>query len=76
MEKRLIKRYTNRKLYDTMLHKYITLTQVISYVKEGYNIEVIDNDTNRDLTNYVLMSSLSAIKIDSETLKTIINNHA
>ncbi len=50
---RLIKRYGNRKLYDTHTSTYITLHGVATLVREGHDVRVIDNDTGEDLTALV-----------------------
>lgn len=47
---RLIKRYGNRKLYDTLHSRYITLQEIARLVRGGNEIRVVDNDTGEDLT--------------------------
>jgi polyhydroxyalkanoate synthesis repressor PhaR len=47
---RIIRRYSNRKLYDTQESHYVTLTQVAGLVRNGEEIRVIAKDTNSDLT--------------------------
>ena len=51
---RLIKRYANRKLYDTRDSRYVTLLQIAEYVREGEHVTIIDNTTKEDLTNVTL----------------------
>ncbi len=51
---RLIKRYSNRKLYDTETRSYITLDGLSSLVANGEEIRVVDNDTKEDLTSVIL----------------------
>lgn len=53
-EKHLIKKYANRKLYDTNTSRYITLNGISELVREGYDIEVVDRETNADLTPLIL----------------------
>ncbi len=55
---RLIKRYSNRKLYDTELRSYITLDGLAALVVGGEEIRVVDNDTDEDLTSVVLSQIL------------------
>jgi len=50
---RLIKRYGNRKLYDTQQSAYITLDAIAALVRGGHDVRVIDNDTGADLTALV-----------------------
>jgi polyhydroxyalkanoate synthesis repressor PhaR len=47
---RMIKRYGNRKLYDTQESRYVTLEAIASFVKLGEEVHVVDNDTGEDLT--------------------------
>jgi polyhydroxyalkanoate synthesis repressor PhaR len=47
---RMIKRYGNRKLYDTQESRYVTLEAIASFVKQGEEVRVVDNDTGEDLT--------------------------
>jgi polyhydroxyalkanoate synthesis repressor PhaR len=51
---RVIKRYANRKLYDTRDSRYVTLLQIAEYVKGGEDVTIIDNTTKEDLTNATL----------------------
>ena len=49
-EVRTIKRYQNRKLYDTHQSCYVTLEEIAHIVREGHEIVVIDNRTKNDIT--------------------------
>jgi len=51
---RRIKRYSNRKLYDTIRRQYITLQDVSRLVSQGETIEVVDHDSGQDVTAIVL----------------------
>lgn len=51
---RAIKRYANRKLYDTRESRYVTLQQIAKYVRDGEEVLIIDNTTKEDLTNVTL----------------------
>jgi polyhydroxyalkanoate synthesis repressor PhaR len=53
---RVIKKYANRKLYDTTAKKYLTLDELAQLVHQGEEIQVIDNDTKQDITSVVLSS--------------------
>jgi BMFP domain-containing protein YqiC len=53
-QKHLIKKYANRKLYDTQTSRYITLEGISQLVREGRDIQVVDRDTGRDLTALIL----------------------
>lgn len=55
---RTIKRYSNRKLYDTEDKRYITLDQIAELVRDGQDIRVVENQTGQDLTNVTLSQIL------------------
>ena len=52
---RLIKKYPNRRLYDTETSSYITLSEVKLLVLEHAEFQVVDAKTNQDLTRSILM---------------------
>lgn len=51
---RVIKRYSNRKLYDTETKQYITLNQIANLVRENEELQVVDNTSGEDLTALTL----------------------
>jgi len=53
-EPRVIKRYSNRKLYDTANSRYVTLDQIAVLVKAGEEVSIIDNTSKDDLTSVTL----------------------
>ena len=53
-ERHLIKKYANRKLYDTRTSRYITLDEIAQLVRDGHEIEVVDRDNGADLTQVTL----------------------
>ena len=50
----LIKRYPNRKLYNTDAKRYITLDSIADLIRDGYDVEVRDHETSEDLTGVTL----------------------
>ena len=48
--RRVIKRYDNRKLYDTVDKRYVSLPDLARMVRQGDEVEVLDNVTGEDLT--------------------------
>jgi polyhydroxyalkanoate synthesis repressor PhaR len=52
---RLIKKYPNRRLYDTQTSTYITLADVKQLVLDTEEFHVIDAKTNEDLTRAILL---------------------
>ena len=53
-EPKVIKRYTNRKLYDTVESRYVTLDEIAEMVKQGVEVKIIDNRSKEDLTSVTL----------------------
>jgi polyhydroxyalkanoate synthesis repressor PhaR len=53
-EPKVIKRYTNRKLYDTVESRYVTLDEIAEMIKGGTEVKIIDNRTKEDLTSVTL----------------------
>jgi polyhydroxyalkanoate synthesis repressor PhaR len=55
---RTVKRYANRKLYDTADKRYVTLDQIATLIREGEEIKVVDNESGEDLTSVTLSQIL------------------
>lgn len=62
---RTIKRYANRKLYDTAEKRYLTLAHLGELVGDGERIRVVDNDSGEDITNVILSKALSGKEKES-----------
>jgi polyhydroxyalkanoate synthesis repressor PhaR len=60
---RIIKKYPNRRLYDTELSRYITLSDVRELVMTGVPFRVLDTGTDADLTRAILLQ----IMLEEET---------
>ncbi len=54
-KERLIKKYPNRRLYDTSTSCYITLDEVRNLVVEGIPFKVVEKKTDEDLTRNILL---------------------
>ncbi len=54
-DKRIIKKYPNRRLYDTAISKYITLDDIRHLVLENSDFTVIDAKTKADITRNILL---------------------
>lgn len=63
---RLIKKYPNRRLYDTELSRYVTLADVRDLIIEGWDIRVTDTANGADITR----STLLQIMLDEESTGT------
>ncbi len=53
-KERIIKRYQNRKLYDTSQSRYVTLNDIADMIKAGEDVKIIDNQSKEDLTSLTL----------------------
>ncbi len=51
---RVIKRYESRKLYDTEESRYVSLEDIARWVREGQQVQVVDNGTSEDVSAQVL----------------------
>jgi len=57
-----IKRYANRKLYDTKSKQYITLDKIAKLLKAGEEVSVLDNKTGEDITAATISQILARAK--------------
>lgn len=55
---RIIKRYANRKLYDTYDSRYVKLDELSAMLSEGIDFQIIDNETKEDITRVTLAQIL------------------
>lgn len=58
-EPRLIKKYPNRRLYDTQTSAYVTLDKIVELVQGGTNLLVIDRKTEKDITTSILLQVIT-----------------
>ncbi|OGT46111.1 MAG: polyhydroxyalkanoate synthesis repressor PhaR [Gammaproteobacteria bacterium RIFCSPHIGHO2_12_FULL_41_20] len=56
---RIIKKYPNRRLYDTDTSRYITLDDIKQLILKHLDFKVVDVRTEEDMTNYVLLQIIS-----------------
>jgi len=50
----IIKKYLNRKLYDTEKSKYVTISDIAEMIQNDIEIKVLDNKTSEDITNIIM----------------------
>lgn len=63
---RVIKRYANRKLYDTRDSRYVTLPQIGELVRNGEDVQIIDNRTKENLTSVTLAQIIYGAEKNAE----------
>jgi polyhydroxyalkanoate synthesis repressor PhaR len=79
---RVIKRYSNRKLYDTKDSRYVTLLQIAEMLRSGEDVQIIDNNTKDDLTEVTLAQIIyeeqkaHSRSVPLQTLKELIHARA
>jgi len=57
-EARIIKRYSNRKLYDLAESRYVTLQEVAAFLEAGHEVQIVDNKTKEDITSVTMAQIL------------------
>src|SRR5438874_13828610 len=68
MEKaKVIKRYQNRKLYDTQASCYVTLDEIAEMIQQGEEVCVVDNRNQKDITAATLTQIIFEKQKRSET---------
>src|SRR5256886_13034231 len=67
-EPRTIKKYPNRRLYDTVESRYITLPDIRPLVIERIDFLVVDKKNQRDITRSILLQGIAAQEHDGEPL--------
>ncbi len=68
MEKaKIIKRYQNRKLYDTDASCYVTLDEIAEMIQQGEEVAVVDNRNQKDITALTLTQIIFEKQKKSET---------
>lgn len=65
---RLIKKYPNRRLYDTETSKYITLANLKDLMVSGAVIRVVDSNSDEDLTRSILMQIIMEAEAAGEPI--------
>ncbi len=69
-EVRIIKKYPNRRLYDTGKSRYVTIDDVRQLVVDGVDFKVIDTPTEADITRNVLIQIIIEQESGKEALFT------
>jgi polyhydroxyalkanoate synthesis repressor PhaR len=64
-EPRLIKKYPNRRLYDTVLSRYITITDIRTLIAAGTRPRIIEQRSGADITRSVLLQVVTEQELGS-----------
>ena len=67
-DKRIIKKYPNRRLYDTAQSKYVTLSDVRELVLDGVAFCVIDKKSSEDITRSILLQIIIEQEEDGDPM--------
>ena len=70
-KKRVIKKYPNRRLYDTEESRYVTLTDIKKLVTERIHFSVTDKKTGEDITRSILLQIITEQEEEGEPLFTV-----
>ena len=62
-DKIIITKYSSRRLYNTQTSEYVTLDQIAEFIREGKEVQIIDKETNEDVTNQYLLQIISDYEI-------------
>jgi len=63
----VIKKYGNRRLYDTSNSRYVNLDDIARYVREGKHVQVVDAKTGQDLTRVTLTQIITEDAKEKQT---------
>jgi len=67
-EQRIIKKYPNRRLYDTEESRYITLTDIRELVNERVDFIVVEKKTGNDITTQILLQVITDQELQGNTI--------
>ena len=62
-DKVIITKYSSRRLYNTQTSEYVTLDQIAEFIRDGKEVQIIDKETNEDVTNQYLLQIISDYEI-------------
>ncbi len=69
---RIIKRYNNRRFYDTLLKKTIHLEDIATYIQNGEEIQIIDHNSNIDITAKVIAQTFFKLATQNKNQEFVI----
>jgi polyhydroxyalkanoate synthesis regulator protein len=69
---KVLRKYSNRKIYDVEQSKYVNHPEIATMLKKGIEVQVVDHENGKDITNNVLKSLLHSVKVKNEDLISLI----
>lgn len=63
----VVKKYSNRRLYDTSGSRYVNLEDIAAFIREGTDVQVVDAKTGEDLTRVTLTQIITEDAKDKPT---------
>lgn len=67
-EERLIKKYANRRLYDTTTSSHVKLNDICQLIQDGHDVRVVDDVTGDDLTRAILLQIIAGEEQDGQPM--------
>ena len=67
MIRSLSRRYASRKLYDAAAKEYVTLEDIARYIRDGREVQIVDNKSGEDLTRQYLVQIIADFESQGET---------
>ena len=71
---RVVRRYPNRKLYDTMGKRYVTLGEIQKWMRRGEQVKIVEHRSGEDVTVPSLLRGLAA-RPRNGVLTKLLNGH-
>lgn len=69
---RLIKRYKNRRLYDTDTRRSITLSDIARFIRDKEDFQVVESETGEDITGTTVIQVLLTIEKRTKELGSVV----
>lgn len=67
-EQRLIKKYANRRLYDTETSSHITVGGIHDLIKAGHDVKIVDDTTGEDISRSILLQIIADREQDGQPM--------
>ncbi len=67
-----IKKFKNRKLYSKTTKGYVTLNYLVDKIKRNESFQVVEHDTNNDITAKTLRQALVVSNVSDEVVRKLI----